>query len=278
MNSRTIDDMNEAIKANLHKVPWHPHVVAGVHKSGMLAASIWASHLNVPVVPLRQLWEAPWVYAGLRAGIKDQDTFLMKATRVLVLEDAAGTGKTSAKEFAKLPKKFKYFKVCVFGTKPGVPGFDLVCDVCSGPRIFEWNWRDNKLLESSILDIDGVLCPDPPTPEERTGPYIKHIQTARPLYVPKRKVLVLATSRLEKYRKHTEQWLAKNKIEYGTLYMAQFDTPAERRKFGNFRTKANVYANRKDARLFVESHDKQAAWIQRETGRPVFSVESRRLV
>jgi hypothetical protein len=281
MNYRSIDEMNKIIRTKgLGVLPWQPQVIAGVHKSGMLAASMFAAHLNVPVVPLRQLWEADWIYAGLRTGIKyqDQDAFLAKPRRVLIVEDASSTGKTTGKQLALLRQRarvqHKYFKVCVFGARNQIPGFEAVLDVCPGPRLFEWNWRDSKLLESSILDIDGVVCPDPPTPEERTGPYIAHIQSARPLYVPIRKVMAFATSRLEKYRPQTKAWLAKNKIQYGVLHMAQFATPTERREFGNFRVKARVYAD-SEARLFIESHDKQAKWIAKESKRPVFSVESR---
>jgi hypothetical protein len=90
--------------------------------------------------------------------------------------------------------------------------------------------------------------------------------------------MALATSRLEKYRPQTEQWLRDNKIQYKHLYMAQFATPKERRLYKNFKVKADVYANRKDAVLFVESHDKTARWIKDATKRPVFSVESRTLV
>lgn len=284
MNSRTLDDMNKTIRKALHehKIPWQPHVIAGVHKSGLLAATMFGAHLNVPVVPLRQLWEANWIHSGLRTGIKeaDQDNFLAKSRRVLIVEDAAGTGKTFGQFVPKLPAKHKYFKVCVFGTKKQVPNFDLVLDHCPGPRIFEWNWRDSVLLQGAVMDIDGVFCPDPPTPEERDNhkQYIHHIQTARPLYVPRKPVMALATSRLERFRPQTEQWLRDNKIQYKHLYMAPFKTPAERRIYKNFRVKADVYANRKDAVLFVESHDKTARWIQQATKRPVFSVESGTLV
>jgi uncharacterized HAD superfamily protein len=283
MNHRSIHDMNMVIRGSLQRLPWKPDVIAGVHKSGMLAASMFGAHLNVPVVPLRQLWEADWIYSGLRGLIKEeqQNAFLSSPRRVLIVEDAAGTGKTIGKQLqilkANQRAEHKYFSVVVFGTKPKVGNFHLVLDVCPGPRIFEWNWVDHFLLGKSILDIDGVLCPDPPTPEERTGPYMQHIERAPPLYVPKRKVMALATSRLEKYRDLTENWLQANKIQYGRLYMAQFDTPAERRKFKNFRVKAEVYKQLTEARLFVESHDNQAGWIAKETKRPVFSVESRSL-
>jgi hypothetical protein len=276
--------MNVAIRNGMHKLPWQPHVIAGVHKSGMLAASMFSAHLNVPVVPLRQLWEQDWIYAGLRSRIKDKDqhAFLAKPRRVLIVEDAASTGITIGRQLdilkAKQRAPHKYFSVCVFGGKPKVGNYHLVLDHCPGPRIFEWNWRDNVLLEESILDIDGVVCPDPPTPEERTGPYIAHLKSAKPLYVPIKPVMAFATSRLEKYRAITEEWLAKNKIRYGRLYMAQFATPTERRQFGNFRVKARVFAERKDARMFVESHDKQARWIAKEVKRPVFAVESRTLL
>lgn len=279
MNNRTIADMAKVIRDSCNALPWQPEVIAGVHKSGLLAATMFGARFNVPIVPLRQLWEADWVYSGIRGRIneKAQNAYLSKPRRILIVEDAANTGKTIERQLkalnARQRAKHTYFKVVVFGTKSKVPQFDRVLDVCPGPRIFEWNWRDHKLLENSILDIDGVLCPDPPTPEERTGPYIRHIETAKPLYVPRKPVLALATARLEKYRPHTIVWLAKNGIEYGTLHMAQYPNPAARRKAGNWVGKASTYAA-SGAILFVESHDRQAAQIAKGSKRPVFSIES----
>ena len=284
MRYRSLDDMNKTIRANLPKLPWKPEVIAGVHKSGLLAATIFGAHLNVPVVPLRQLWSADWIHVGRRTGIaeKEQSAFLSRPRRVLIVEDAAGTGKTIGKELQTLRERqrspHKYFSVCVFGSKPKVGNFHLVLNVCPGPRLFEWNWRDHCLTEQWMLDIDGVVCPDPPTPEERTGPYIEHISTAQPLYVPKRKVLAFATSRLEKYRPQTTAWLEKHGFQYGKLIMAEFDTPAERRAYKNFRVKVVAYNQTPAASLFVESHDKSATWIAKETKKQVFSVESRRLL
>jgi hypothetical protein len=38
--------MNVAIRNGMHKLPWQPHVIAGVHKSGMLAAAMFAAKVG----------------------------------------------------------------------------------------------------------------------------------------------------------------------------------------------------------------------------------------
>jgi uncharacterized HAD superfamily protein len=271
--------MNQLIRGSLQKLPWAPEVVAGVHKSGMLAAVQFASYFNVPVVPLRQLWEADWVYAGKRTRLEDQDSFLATGRRVLIVEDSVASGGTFSRELKKLNAgckvKHEFFKVAVYGTRPEAAGFNLVLAVCPGPRMFEWNWMNNARLGRAVLDIDGVLCKDPPFIEDqKPAKYQRYLQNAVPLFVPKIPVMALATARLERFRPETEAWLAQTGVQYGNLFMAGFRTAAERRKVGNWTTKMAVYSKLPKARLFIESNDKQARRIHQATKRLVICVES----
>lgn len=279
MNYRNIEHMNATIRASLQTLPWPPEVVAGVHKSGMLAATQFASYFNVPVVSLRQLWEADWVYAGARTHLEEQDSFLAVSRRVLVVEDSVGSGGTVKKEFAMLQANARavheYHFLAVYGVDKIAAGFNQILEVCPSPRMFEWNWMNNTRLRRTVLDIDGVLCKDPPVNEDKNPKvYQDYVADATPLLIPDVPVMALATSRLERFRPETVDWLKKVGVQYGTLHMAPFNTATARRRHGNWKTKADVYAKLRKAILMIESSDEQALMIYRGTKKLVLAIES----
>jgi uncharacterized HAD superfamily protein len=172
-----------------------------------------------------------------------------------------------------------FFTVAVYGTyssdKSANKRINLVLADCPGPRMFEWNWLNNARSKRMVFDIDGVLCVDPPVIEDKQPEaYREYLLNATPLLIPKVPVLALATSRLERFRPETESWLKEQGIEYGSLLMAPFKTAPERRKHGNWRSKAKHYADMKKAILMVESSDKQALSIHQATRKLVLCVES----
>ncbi|WP_287092247.1 hypothetical protein [Mesorhizobium sp.] len=60
----------------------------------------------------------------------------------------------------------------------------------------------------------------------------KFLSEALPLFGPTRKIGWLVTSRLEKYRNHTEAWLQKHDIKYDKLIMLELPSKAERQRLG----------------------------------------------
>ena len=52
MNYRSVNDLNHCIVANLHRLPRDIDLVVGIPRSGVLAASLIALHLNLPLVDL----------------------------------------------------------------------------------------------------------------------------------------------------------------------------------------------------------------------------------
>jgi orotate phosphoribosyltransferase len=135
------------------------------------------------------------------------------------------------------------------------------------------------ILEHSCVDIDGVLCRDPTEEENDDGPmYEDFLVNAEPLLIPSAPVGWLVTCRLEKYRDLTEQWLANHGVIYRELIMMDLPSKAARIAAGSHaRFKAEVYANT-NAKLFIESSAWQAYEIANRTGKPVFCLETRRMV
>jgi uncharacterized HAD superfamily protein len=157
---------------------------------------------------------------------------------------------------------------------------DLYFEEIPQPRMFGWNWFRHWNLRLSMLDMDGVLCVDwKSRPERNEDPeFVDHIKYAKPLYIPDVPVQAIVTSRLERYRSLTEDWLERNGVEYGSLIMHPAATPEERRARGDHADrKALMYRKgleEQKTRLFVESSRNQATKIAELTRSPVLCVDS----
>ena len=140
---------------------------------------------------------------------------------------------------------------------------DFYFEVVPTPRIFEWNYLNHGIASKSCFDIDGVLCEDPQDWQNDDGEeYIKFIKNAKPLFIPSYTIKAIVTSRLEKYRKETEEWLCAHGVRYEKLYMLDLPSKEERiRQNAHASFKASVYAEINDTTLFIESDPKQAREI-----------------
>ena len=88
----------------------------------------------------------------------------------------------------------------------------------------------------------------------------------------------LVTARLEKYRRETEEWLARQNIRYGKLHMLE-GVSAVQRRLGRLQTvhKANVY-KQTNAWLFIESSLLEAHEIANLCKKPVYCTEAASMV
>ena len=133
----------------------------------------------------------------------------------------------------------------------------------------------HSYLVRCCLDIDGVLCRDPTTQENDDGQqYISFLQSAERIFTPQRPVGYLVTSRLEKYRPETEQWLRRHNMQYKQLFMLDLPTREARIKMkAHAEFKSEVYS-KTNAQLFIESSYRQAREIALRTGKPVLCLET----
>jgi len=135
-------------------------------------------------------------------------------------------------------------------------------------------------IQKSCFDIDGVLCVDPTEAENDDGEkYRAFLRDAKPLYIPRYKIYALVTSRLEKYRGETEEWLAKHGARYERLYMLDLPSKEERIRLNmHAKFKAKVYKELRETSLFYESETSQARQIARLTKKAVFCVATDELI
>jgi len=93
INYRSIADMNADILAGIHKLPRPVDLVVGVPRSGMLAASILALHLNCALTDVDALL-AGRMYAKGQSRDKDYKTIASvdQAETIIVIDDSVYEG------------------------------------------------------------------------------------------------------------------------------------------------------------------------------------------
>ncbi|WP_050031940.1 phosphoribosyltransferase family protein [Halorubrum halophilum] len=279
MNYKTVADMNADAHRLAKRLPQDIDLVVGIPRSGLLAANLLCLHLDVPMTDVDGLCEGRLFDTGSRFENRDSfDDF----DSVLVVDDSVLTGGQMTETRERLATHEFPFDVsfgAVYISSPGHRYVDYWSEVVRSPRIFEWNILHHTRLEDFCVDIDGVLCRDP-TPEENDDgdSYREFLRTVEPNVVPKQRIGWLVTSRLEKYRPETEEWLADKGITYDRLVMMDLPDMETRQERGNYgQYKASVYDSA-DADLFIESSPKQAAEIRRRTNRPVFCYETNEML
>lgn len=274
MNYRNITDLNNIILKRLNIIPRDFDLIVGVPRSGMLPANLLSLYLNRPYTDIHSFLNGHIYKAGARSQFFDISEF----KKILVVDDsvASGSAMIECRESLKhLESKFD-IKYCAIYIIPGKEKMvDYFFEIVPLPRYFQWNILNHTTLEKACFDIDGVLCLDPlPEQNDDGEKYIDFILNAPPLFIPGSKIGTIVTSRLEKYRKETELWLAANNIRYNELVMLDLPNMEARQKANNHGDhKAKAYMS-KPYVLFVESEYNQALEINRISKKPVLCTEN----
>ena len=280
MNFKTFKDLNSDIFANLHKLPADIDLVAGIPRSGLLAANIIALYKNLPLTDIDSLAESKISlinYTNRKRNNWIDD--ISQARKILIVDDSVCSGASLNMARVKL-KNCNFFDkiifMAIYAAKSSIKFVDLCFDLVEFPRMFEWNYLHHGGLINACFDIDGVLCPDPTEEQNDDGAkYIDFIRNVPARVVPSYKIGYIITSRLEKYRKETERWLKGKNIMYGELIMMNLATKEDRIKSGSHgKFKAEHYRKIKAANIFIESNTGQAQEIAKLSGKMVFCTDS----
>jgi hypothetical protein len=270
---RSVADLNAAILANLHRLDRRKFdCVVGIPRSGMLPATILATQLQLPLADVESFARGMMYERSGRP--------VTTKSRVLLVDDTVNHGTAMARAVATIGHRTTAItRFCVFGPYRGIEGLvDVFCETVQGPRAFEWNIAKHARLGRWGLDFDGVLCRDPDKTENDDGPrYLRFLNKAPPLFLPKRTVGHIVTCRLEKYRNETEEWLRKHRVEFVNLHMGPWKSKAERMEHGGRGAWKAGIVKEAGAEFFIESCPKQAGIIAREAGVPVFCTTTQSL-
>lgn len=274
VNFRSVDDMNQLIKSKLHLIP-DVDCIVGVPRSGMLPASLIALYLSKPLISVEQIGSQSNRFTS-RVPLND-----MNIHKALVVDDScfSGNAMNKVKDFLKSYKNIQFIYSAIYVTLASANKVDFYFDTVEQWRVWEWNIMDHLILESSCVDLDGVLCVDPTLEENDDGKnYLKFLATAKPKFIPTHRIKAIVTCRLEKYRSATESWLQQHGVKYDKLYMMNLPDAKTRQQLGQYaHYKARIY-DEIEASLFIESNPVEARGIAMMTGKPVYCLGNNQFI
>jgi len=278
MEYRSFIDLQNLIKKNLHRIPSHVDCIVGIPRSGMLVATLISLQTNLPLIDMNGYLTKQQLWFGRTKSKNNLPNKTITTSCPLIIDDSFGSGKTMSLVKAKLSKIIphkKHLFAAIYVTPGNESMVDIYFEVLAYPRIFEWNLMHHSILESSCVDIDGVLCRDPTSTENDDGPkYYEFLRSAEKLSFPSRRIGWLVTSRLVKYKKETMDWMSNNNITFGKLIMLHGMSAEERKRLKPHAAfKAKVY-KKTMAKLFIESDHTQAIEIAKLSGKRVLSYQN----
>jgi len=246
--------------------------VAGVSRSGLHPATMISMMLHVPLIVIRH-HQADWFPAG-NGWRLNEGTPEIKGT-TLIVDDTTMTGnslKRTKNVIADMPGKKLFAAVYVNPAAKAKP--DIWAVELPWPHLLQWNLFNSVMMDSCAFDFDGVLCHDCPASDDDDGPrYNSFLCNTLPRHlVRKRRIKLIVTARLEKYRKPTVDWLDKWGISVERLIMGPWETLHERRKNDVAAFKAIALEKwfkshaRIRPKIFIESDPHQARKIAGMTG------------
>ncbi|MCM1010129.1 MAG: glycosyltransferase [Fusobacterium sp.] len=277
LSFRTVQNVTDLIRQKISILPEDVDLVVGIPRSGIIPAYLIALFLNKNVCSLNEFVNDMLPQKGERP-IMDNQSMRKK---VLVVDDSIYNGNALNKAKTEIENRldtnlYDISYCAIFALEKSKHKVDYYFDIVDAPRMFQWNYLNHNNARFSCFDMDGVLCVDPTEAQNDDGDrYREFILNAKPLYIPSYKINSIVTSRLEKYRAETEEWLQKHNVQYEHLYMLDLPTAEERRRLcchADF--KAKVYLEREDCNYFIESNREQALKIANLTGKQVICVET----
>lgn len=256
MQYRSLKNLSDLVKKNIAGVP-RVDVVAGIPKSGMILASMIAALSNQPLANVSELITNSW-RESKHGGRWNYPLYHPRT--ILLVDDSVSGGETIFAIKSELHRVLPDARIItlVAYRKPNSPSVDIALETLEADRVFEWNWFKHKRhLGTAVLDIDGVIS-TPTTPDYRMA--------GKPLFIPRRKVLAIATGRREWEWEDTERWLKLHNVEYGGIFYS-----SDVRSGRQTKLEAAIEMN---AKWIVESDAGQAAWLRAHTGLPVLCIDT----
>jgi hypoxanthine phosphoribosyltransferase len=268
------NDVNNLIYRNLYKLPQDVDLIVCIPRSGMLIGTIISEYRNIPICTLYEYLNDISTEKGTQLSKAKQFTSDMKYNHILLVDDTCSSGKTLINAKEKIKTKDENVKITTFAVFAEKEG-KVIIDIFLQENV--WPLLPYSVLKMShdfaCFDIDGIFTEEVPLDIDDDGPiYTEFIKNQRPMYIPQSPVFALVTGRLEKYRKETEEWLAKHNIKYKHLFMCPCKNKEERLTMNPALYKATIYKSLNTS-LFVESSLYEAQIIKNETNKPVFCTD-----
>lgn len=253
-----------------HLLPKIAHLnvsgIVAIPRSGFLVASICATFLNLPLYTISNkkitICNSLSDFGGYR-----MNNFSSSSGRLLFIDDTVFSGTT----LGRIKELFgdDHLYAALYCKPDHLDVVDVYGKELDAPHLLEWHFFNSTHVEKTLFDLDGVFIPNVPVSccldDDRYEDYICH---TKPFYhrLPKAyKLKAIVTGRLDKFRKQTEDWLAKYNFEYGDLIM--FPTEKRKQRDANHvkevgKYKADAY-KKSSAVFFMESEKAEGKAIKK---------------
>lgn len=268
---KSITDLNLTIVNNLHLISkLDIDLIVGIPRSGLLAATLISTHLQKPLTDIE-------TYISKKAFYKSGEYIDISKSnlKVLLVDDTINQGTQMREAFNRIKNTNYNHSILRFAVyksnKTKSEDIDLSLETCPNPRAFQWNLWKHPSLEKWGTDLDGVLCRDPiwKLENDRGPKLIEFYKTADKKFHLERKIKYIITSRLERHRSVTEDWLSKNNISYESLIMKPDTCTLTHEEY-----KTSVLNSLNNLELYIESDYKQAKFIAENSNITVWCVDS----
>jgi len=280
----TVARLNSDTLRLLSVIPPNCAGIVGIPRSGMVPASLLASMTQLPLYELSVQKGLCMLGQGSRTWISPQRD---RSGPYFVVDDSIYSGNAMALA------KAAFHNNAVFAVVYVMPELRQMVDYyvreIPSPHFFEWNLFNNgmiggysmdpRLRGGIALDLDGVICFDPPMPDADDGviyeSYAKWLDVAPPKYIPRyTAVPCIITFRLEKWRSKTIQWLKKYNVKWERLIMSPHTSVIRRNSELDIAGhKARNFVE-SGCSMMIESDPHQAELIHRISRRPVLCPDS----
>lgn len=251
--------------------------IVGVSRSGLLAATIIATTLNLP------LWELSGIHGLRPLGSGSRTNGLTRPSGPLfVVDDSAYSG-LAARNARKAMKGQNAIFAVVY-TRPEVAhNVDYYARQLPSPHLFEWNLFNNGIVHGNAsdprlrggigFDMDGVICEECSVNDQDHEAYRKWILNARPRSIPRlTDIPMLATARIPSYEKETRAWLSRWNIRPQKL--ALYPAAVNDRSYQQVADHKAKAVKEAGVSIFVESSEVQARLISKQAQIPVICTDT----
>lgn len=281
-NYRSYHDLSLSVWKAIPNLAEDIDLIVGVPRSGMIPAMMLALYMNTQATSLDMLLLGRVYSCGMYRMNRNTTEELNQFKHILIIDDTYCSGRAMEKVHKQVQEsdilqsfKGKISYAAVYVTPDNEDKLDYAFDVCPLPRLFQWNIFNHSVNSQACFDIDGVVCRDPSSEENDDGEkYKKFIHTVRHRIGTIHQISRFVSSRLEKYRKDTEEWLHQSGYKFNELILLNLPNKEERMRLGCHGSfKAEIYEKGPET-LFYESEQKQAIEIAQRTGKDVFCTES----
>ncbi|KIT15093.1 phosphoribosyltransferase family protein [Jannaschia aquimarina] len=267
-------DMAAVLLRERGRLPERVDLVVGIPRSGMAAATMIATQLNIPMTDPDGFRAGRLMAVGETKSRPDIARALSDDRTVLLVDDVIGSGRAfrQAQEvLAGAAHPGRIVSCAVFGPDLSHPDVDLVLEEAPIGFLSQWNLMHHAILADTGVALEGVLSPQPALHEiADPDAFARFLEMNGPLHATSGKIGEIVSRADEKCRDAVEAWLARHGIRYDRL--AHVPHGADQAIF-----KAQVY-RRATTQVFIEASATVARRIAARTGRPVLCLETQSIV